>query len=143
MIQAVRVGRSRAKSQEPAKPVNGEKLLQVLSAVGADVQLIQVPVSRPPWTATTIEVSAGDQITWLAWGYVDLIKPLGARVGPSTGFLCRVGDGKPQESGRNIGTFTADRSGPVEVAGRFPSWVARRRFDHGGPRAAPAARIAP
>jgi Protein of unknown function (DUF3047) len=123
ITRAIRAGRSRAKSREAGKPVNGEALLQVLTAVGADVQLIRVPVNRPPWTPTTIHVDVGDQITWLAWGHVDLIKPLGARVGPSIGFLCRVRGGKPQESGRDTGTFTADRSGPVEIACRFPGWV--------------------
>src|SRR5689334_16965421 len=80
--RAVRAGRSRVKSQQPGKPVNGAALLQALGAVSADVQLIEVPVNRPPWTPTTIDVDIGDEITWLAWGHVDLIKPLGARVGP-------------------------------------------------------------
>ena len=123
MTRAVRAGRSRAKSQEPAKPVNGEALLQILSTVGADVQLIQVPVNRPPWTSTTVHADVGDQITWLAWGHVDLIKPLGTAVGPSMGLLCRVGNGKPVDSGRSTRTFTADGNGPVQVAGRFPGWV--------------------
>jgi hypothetical protein len=104
MTRAVRAGRSRAKSREAEKPVNGEALLQVLSAVGADVQLIRVPVNRPPWTPTTIHADVGDQITWLAWGRVDLIKPLGTAVGPSTGLLWRVGNGKPHNSGRSTRT---------------------------------------
>ena len=123
MTRAVRAGRSRAKSQEPGKPVDGEALLQILSAVAADVQLIQVPVNRPPWTPTTIHADVGDQITWLAWGHVDLIKPLGTAVGPSMGLLCRVGNGKPIDSGRSTRTFTADCNGSVQVAGRFPGWV--------------------
>jgi hypothetical protein len=123
LTRAVRAGRCRAKSRETEKPVNGEALLQVLNAVGADVQRIKVPVNRPPWTPTTIHVDVGDQITWLAWGHVDLIKPLGTAVGPSTGLLCRVGNGKPHDSGRSTRTFTADCNGPVQVAGRFPGWV--------------------
>jgi hypothetical protein len=123
MARAVRAGRSRAKGREPGKPVDGEALLQILTAVGADVQLIRVPVNRPPWTFTTIHVDVGDQITWLAWGHIDLIKPLGTAVGPSMGFLCRVGNGEPHDSGRNTRTFTADCSGTVQVAGRFPGWV--------------------
>jgi hypothetical protein len=66
LTRAVRAGRCRAKSRETEKPVNGEALLQVLNAVGADVQRIKVPVNRPPWTPTTIHVDVGDQITWLA-----------------------------------------------------------------------------
>src|ERR1700757_3575680 len=83
MVRAVRAGRSRAKSQQAPTPVNGEALLQVLSAVSADAQLIQVQVNRPPWTPTTIHADVGDQITWLAWGQVNLIKPLGTTAGPS------------------------------------------------------------
>jgi len=123
MTRAVLAGRSRAKSLEPPKPVDGEALLQLLSTVAADVQLIRVPVNRPPWTSTRVHADVGDQITWLAWGHVDLIKPLGTAVGPSMGLICRVGNGKPIESGRSTRTFTADCSGPVQVAGRFPGWV--------------------
>jgi hypothetical protein len=123
MSRAVRSGRSRAKSLHAGTPVDGEALLQVLSAVSADVELIQVPVNRPPWTPTTIHVNVGDQITWLAWGHVDLIKPLGTTAGPSKALLCRVGNGKPVESGRSTQTFTADCEGLVQVACRFPGWV--------------------
>jgi hypothetical protein len=91
--------------------------------VAAEVQLVQVPINRPPWTPTTIHADVGDQITWLAWGQVNLIKPLGTAVGPSTGFLCRIGNGKPFDSGRSTRTFTADCDGLVQVAGRFPGWV--------------------
>lgn len=123
MTRAVSLGRSRVKSQVAERPVDAEALLQVLRTVGAEVQLIPVPVNRPPWTPTEIHVDVGDQITWLAWGHVDLIKPLGAAVGPSTGLLCRVGNGKVYDSGRSTRTFTADCSGPVQFAGRFPGWV--------------------
>jgi hypothetical protein len=108
MTRAVRAGRSRAKSQPATTPVNGTALLQVLSAVSADVQLVQVPVNRPPWTPAAIQVDVGDQITWLAWGQVDLIKPLGTTAGPS---------------GRSTQTFTADCGGLVQLACRFPGWV--------------------
>jgi hypothetical protein len=70
-----------------------------------------------------VHADVDDQITWLAWGQVDLIKPLGTAVGPSMGLLCRVGNGKPIDSGRSTRTFTADCNGPVQVAGRFPGWV--------------------
>lgn len=123
ITRAVRAGRSRAKSQQAKTHVNGEVLLSILSAVGADVQRIQVPVNRPPWTPTTIHADLGDQITWLAWGQVDLIKPLGTTAGPSKALLCRVGNGKPVDSGRSTQTFTADCDGLVQVAGRFPGWV--------------------
>ena len=123
MSRAIRAGRSRAKSQQAGTSVNGEALLQVLSAVGAEVELIRVPVNRPPWTPTRIHAEVGDQITWLAWGHVDVLKPLGVVVGPSMGFLCRVGNGNPLDSGRSTRTFTADCSGSVQVAGRSPGWV--------------------
>jgi hypothetical protein len=56
MTRAVRAGNSRAKSQVAGKPVDGEALLEVLSAVSADVQLIKVPVNRPPWTPGQVEM---------------------------------------------------------------------------------------
>jgi hypothetical protein len=121
--RAVRAGRSRAKSREATKPVNGAALLQLLSTVADDVQLIQVPVKRPPWTSTSIHADVGDRITWLAWGHVDLLKPLGVAVGPSMGLLCRVGNGNPVASGRSTRTFTAACGGVVQVAGRAPGWV--------------------
>jgi hypothetical protein len=140
MTRAVRAGRSRAKSQQSGKPVNGEALLQVVTAVGADVQLIRVPVNRLPWTPTTIHADVGDQITWLAWGHVDLIKPLGTAVRPSTGLLCRVGHGKPHDSGRSTQTFTADCSGSVHqtaIGGPVPArvvnvWLIGVSFVQGG-----------
>jgi hypothetical protein len=123
MSRAVRAGRSRAKSRRPSTPVDGEALRRILSAVAADVALIHVPVNRAPWTHATIHVEVGDQITWLAWGHVDLMKPLGIAVGPSMGLLCRVGNGKPHAGGRSTQTFTADCKGAVQVAGRAPGWL--------------------
>lgn len=123
MSQAVRAGRSRAKSRQPVKPLDGEALVHILRGVAADVQLVQVPVNRPPWTPSSIRANLGDQITWLAWGQVDVLKPLGSALGPSTGLLCRVGNGKPHDSGRSTQTFSADSDGFVQFAGRFPGWV--------------------
>lgn len=123
VTRAVGAGRSRAKSQQAGTRVDGESLLEVVRAVGADAELIRVPVNRPPWTPTRIRVDVGDQITWLAWGHVDLIKPLGTSVGPSLGLLCRVGNGKPVDSGRSTRTFAADCDGLVQFAGRSPGWV--------------------
>jgi hypothetical protein len=71
VTRAVRAGRARAKSQEAEKPVDGEALLQVLSAVGADLQLGQVPVNRPPWTPTTITPTSATRS--LGWHGVTLI----------------------------------------------------------------------
>ena len=123
MTNAVRAGRSRAKNHDPRQTVDSDALLRLIKPACDDVELVRVPVNRRPWTSTTVHVQSGDQITWLAWGHVDLIKPLGSCVGPSIGLLCRVRDGKTRESGRATMSFTADRIGPVEVACRLPGWL--------------------
>src|ERR1700757_5266371 len=114
MTRAVLAGRSRTKSQHARMPVDAEALIQVLRPFGAGVQLLKVPVNRPRWPPPTIHVDVGDRITWLAWGHVDLLKPLGVAVGPSMGLLCRVGSGKPLGSGGRTRTFPAGCKGFVQ-----------------------------
>jgi hypothetical protein len=92
----------------------------VLDELGTDVRLVDVRVNRPPWTAAGIDVAAGEQVTWLAWGAVYAAKPLGIGFGPSIALIGRVGDGPVHDSARDTLTFTADRDGPVELASRFP-----------------------
>lgn len=120
LTQAVRAGRARAKAAGPPPPVDGEALRVLLDEAAEEARLVEVPANRRPWTATGLRVSAGQEVTWLAWGRAYLIKPLAVGVGPSSGLLGRVGDGRPQESARNSLTFTADRDGPLQLTGRFP-----------------------
>jgi hypothetical protein len=60
--RALRAGRFCAKGRRADKPVDGGALLQLLREVGADAQLIGVPVNRPPWTPTKLHVDAGDRV---------------------------------------------------------------------------------
>lgn len=120
LARAVRVGRARAKGTPPPPPVDGEALRDLLDEVAAEARLVEVAANRRPWTATGVRVASGEQVTWLAWGRAYLIKPLAVGVRPSAGLLGRVGDGRSQESARDTLTFTADRDGPFELAGRFP-----------------------
>jgi len=120
LVRAVRAGRARAKATPSPSPVDGAALRKLLDGVAAGAQFVEIPANRRPWTPSGLRVARGEQVTWLAWGRAYLIKPLGIGVGPSLGLLGRVGDGRPQESARGSPTFTADRDGPVELAGRLP-----------------------
>jgi hypothetical protein len=121
---AVRNGRVRAKtSVQPPPQVDAAALVDLLSGAAAQARLVEVPVSLRPWTPIPLHVAAGQQVTWLAWGRVYLAKQLAITVGPSIGLLCRVQGGRPQHSARDTVTFTADRSGQLEVGARFPGWL--------------------
>lgn len=120
VARAIRAGRARVRGAPSPAPVDGEALLRLLAGTAADARLVRVPAGRPPWTPTGLRAAGGDLVTWLAWGRADLVAPLGIGVGPAIGLLGRVGDARPQESARDTLTFTADRDGPVELAGRLP-----------------------
>lgn len=120
---AVRNGRARAKAIQTPRPPAGPALRDLLAATGAEATLIDVPVDRPPWTATPLQVHAGDQVTWLAWGRTYLIKPLAVGVAAALDLMCRIGEGQPHQGTRNTMTVTADRDGPLQVACRFPGWL--------------------
>lgn len=120
---AVRNGRARARATSEPPPVDGSALRDLVAATGADVHLVDVPVDRPPWTPTALRVSAGDQVSWLAWGRSYLLKPLAIGVPAGLDLLCRTGDGRPHQGSRDTMTITADRDGPIQVACRFPGWL--------------------
>src|SRR5215472_9440622 len=89
---AVRAGRARAKS-DPGRdgaPVNGEALRDLAATVAADARLVRVPVSQPPWTPTGLVVTAGDDVSWLAWGSPHLVWPLTVAVRPRLTLRGRV-----------------------------------------------------
>src|SRR5215472_11691197 len=66
LARAVRAGRVRAKP-DPRRDV---------APVAAEARLLRVPVNRPPWTPTGLVVTAGDDVSWLAWGSPHLVWPL-------------------------------------------------------------------
>jgi hypothetical protein len=121
LARAVRAGRARRKiSPSPAVRVDGPALRDLLAEAGATPELVRVAINRAEWTATDMEVAVGDRVTWLAWGYAYVIKPLGVGVFPRFALAGRVHGGAVHQSGRDTYTFTADREGRVELASLFP-----------------------
>jgi Protein of unknown function (DUF3047) len=100
---------------------DGSRLRDLLVETAADAELVEIRVNRPPWTHTTMQVAAGEQVTWLAWGAVHLLKALGVSARPSLVLGGRIDGGGPVHQGsRDTLTFTAARAGPVELASLSP-----------------------
>jgi hypothetical protein len=38
---------------------------------------VRVPVNQPPWTPTGLAVTAGEEVSWLAWGSLHLLRGRG------------------------------------------------------------------
>ena len=124
LARAVRAGRARVKTTPPTPPtppqVDGTALRDLVARVAGDAQLVDVACNRAQWTTTGVQVVAGESVTWLAWGFAYVIKPLGIGVWPRNALSGRIGGGALQQSARDTFTFTADRDGPVELASLFP-----------------------
>lgn len=118
--RAVRAGRTRAKSPPPVPEVDAVALRDLLAETAIDATLVRVAANRARWTAADLDVAAGDAVTWLAWGYPYVVKPLGVGVWPRFALGGRVRDGAVQQSTRDTFTFTADRAGRVQLASLFP-----------------------
>jgi hypothetical protein len=118
--RAIRAGRARAKVIPPTRQIHGTALQDRLAELAADAQLVDIPVNRPPWTTTSMHVASGERVTWLAWGFAYLVKPLGIGAWPRNTLRGRVGGGAVQASARDTFTFAADRSGPVELGSMLP-----------------------
>jgi plastocyanin len=101
--------------------VDGAALQACVAEAGAEARLGDVPMNRPPWRSSEVRVSAGEQVTWLAWGVAHLLKPLGAFVPVEAVLGVRVAGGAVQRSARPTHTFTADRDGVVELGPLFPA----------------------
>src|SRR4051794_6198261 len=122
VMRAIRAGRARVRSSPVAEPdVDGAAVLACLADACADARLIEVPMNRPPWRSSGVQVSAGDRVTWLAWGVAPLVKPLGAFVPVEAVLGGRVSGGAVQRSSRPTCTVTADRDGVVELGPLFPA----------------------
>lgn len=120
IARAVRAGRARVHATPAAPTVDGEALRNLIAEAAAEVRLVEVPVNRRPWTTTGMRAARSELVTWLAWGQAYLIRPLGLGVSPSLGLLGRVQGGAAKTSARETFTYTADRSGPIELGARFP-----------------------
>jgi hypothetical protein len=80
-------------------------------------------MNRPPWRPSGVRVSAGDQVTWLAWGVAHLVKPLGSFAPIQAVVAARVPGGAVQRGARPTHTFMADHDGVVELGSLIPGEV--------------------
>lgn len=121
LARAVRAGRrASARAAAPTRQVDGAALRDLLAEAGAEARLVEVPVDRAPWTPTGLRVRADEQVTWLVWGRVMALAPLGIGVAAALPFRLRVGGDPPQLSSRDTFTFTARRDGWVGAGSLFP-----------------------
>ena len=122
LARAVRAGRARAKSDPgpDVAPVDGQALRDLAATVAADARLVRVPVKHPPWTPTGLAVTAGEDVSWLAWGSLHLVWPLTVALRPRLALRGRVDDGVPQEGARDTVTFRADRTGELQLGSLYP-----------------------
>ena len=122
LARAVRAGRSRAKAdpRRAGAPVNGQALRDLVATVAADARLVRVPVRQPPWTPTSLAVTTGDDVSWLAWGSPYLVWPLSVAVRPRLTLRGRVDDGVAQDGTRDTVTFRADRTGELRLGSVYP-----------------------
>jgi len=122
VTRAVRAGRARGRSDRGREvaPVGGEALRGLVATVAADARLVQVPVNQPPWTPTGLAVRTGEDVSWLAWGSLHLLRPLGAALRPRLVLRGRAGDGVPVEGACDTVTFRADRTGELRLGSVYP-----------------------
>ncbi|HET7245147.1 MAG TPA: DUF3047 domain-containing protein [Streptosporangiaceae bacterium] len=122
LVRASRAGRARAKAdpRRHVAPVDAAALRDLVATVAADARLVRVPVNRPPWTPTGLAVTAGDDVSWLAWGSPHLVWPLTVAVRPRLTLRGRVDDGVPQDGARDTVTFGADRAGELRLGSVYP-----------------------
>jgi pimeloyl-ACP methyl ester carboxylesterase len=122
LARAARAGHARAKA-DPGRavaPVDGQALRDLVATVAADARLVQVPVRQPPWMPTGLAVTAGEDVSWLAWGSLHLLRPLGPALRPRLTMRGRVGDGAPVEGARDTVTFRADHTGELRLGSVYP-----------------------
>lgn len=129
LIRAVRADRARAQSDpwRQAAPIDGARLRDLVATVAEEARLVTIPVNRRSWTPTGLTVAAGQQVTWLAWGTLYLILPLGVGVRPRLVLRGRISDGPPQDGSHDTVTFRADRSGEAHRLPRRPAPARYRR----------------
>jgi hypothetical protein len=122
IARAIRAGRARAKATPfEVAQVDGTALRDLLAGIAAEARLVAVPVNRAPWTPSGVHVTVGEHVTWLAWGAVNLVKPLGIVAPAGPALAVRIGPGPARRSTRDTLPFSADRAGPVELGSVFPA----------------------
>lgn len=121
-LRAVTAGLARARRDPWRRPpsVDGAALRDLVATVASDARLVTVPVNRPPWTSAGLTLAAGDDVTWLGWGALYLVRPLGVGVRSRLVLRGRAGSGAPQRSTGDTMTFTADRTGELRLGSAMP-----------------------
>jgi len=122
LVRVARAGRARAKAdpRRHVAPVDAAALRDLVATVAADARVVRVPLNQPPWTLTDLAVTAGDEVSWLAWGSPYLVWPLTVAVRPRLTLRGRVDDGVPQDGARDTVTFRADRAGELRLGSLYP-----------------------
>jgi hypothetical protein len=99
-----------------------ERWLQSMPAgLLAGHRWVELPANRPPWTASGLDLAAGDYVTWFAAGRVHLSRALDIWVPPSFQLWARVAPAGPVLRGtRDTHTWQATTEGPLQLASYFP-----------------------
>ena len=129
--------RERRRSTPPPRPrAELERLAAQLPHDSVEqLELVDVPVGRPPWHATGIELSAGDRVTTFAAGRVQQIPLLDVWGEPAHQLWFRVAPGGTLFRGtRDSHSFFADTPGSLEVASHPPGDWSDRSGTHRSPR---------
>lgn len=83
--------------------------------------LVSIPVDRPPWTDTGLELAAGEQVTIFGAGRAFLARALDLWMGPQFQLWARVGEAGPIFNGaRDHHGFVAERAGRLYLGSYFP-----------------------
>jgi hypothetical protein len=83
--------------------------------------LVSVPVDRPPWTDTGLELAAGEQVTIFGAGRAFLARALDLWIGPQFQLWARVGEAGPIFNGaRDHHSFVTEHAGRLYLGSHFP-----------------------
>ena len=117
----------RARRRRDAGPGPVRDRLDALAAALAALdgvrlaRVVEVPVDRPPWHDSGVELRAGDEVTTFAAGRNVLSRALGIWAPPRSQLWFRLAGAAPVFRGaRDTNTFVAERDGRLELASYFP-----------------------
>jgi hypothetical protein len=83
--------------------------------------LLRVPVDRPPWTDSGLDLASGECVTIFGAGRVYLSRALDVWTRPQLQLWARVGDAGPIFNGAHDShSFTAERAGRLWLGTSFP-----------------------
>jgi hypothetical protein len=90
-----------------------------------DLVTLTLPGNRPPWTATGLEVEAGDHISLLGSGFIRWSPTRDIGAGAKFHLWARVPGGEVVSCTQDTTTFVADRAGPLELCVYKGEWADR------------------